>query len=89
MNFYNWFIYYNYLNAGLALKLFLPNQKTIELPVLKIFYFSKKKYDDELSEVENNILKLLYNKPKSKKEITKKYKSKLFLIDNLNKRSLF
>ena len=42
MNFLNWVMYYNYLNAGLALKLFLPNQKTIELPSPKIFYFSEK-----------------------------------------------
>ena len=42
MNFLNWVTYYNYLNAGLALKLFLPNQKTIELPEAKSFYFSEK-----------------------------------------------
>ena len=68
MNFLNWITYYNYLNAGLALKLFLPNQKTIELPATKSFYFSEKKHDDELSIIENDILKLLYNKPKSEKE---------------------
>ena len=43
MNFLNWVTYYNYLNAGLALRLFLPNKKTIELPATKSFYFSEKK----------------------------------------------
>ena len=86
MNFLNWVMYYNYLNAGLALKLFLPNKKTIELPATKSFYFSEKKHDDELSTVENDILKLLYNKQKSEKEIIKKYKDKLYLIENLKKK---
>ena len=64
----------------------LRNQKTIELPAPKIFYFSEKKYDDELSIIENNILKLLYNKPKSEKEINRKYKNKLYLIENLKQK---
>ena len=42
MNFLNWIMYYNYLNAGLALKLFLPNKKTIELPAQNLFIFQKK-----------------------------------------------
>ena len=39
ISFLKWFTYYNYLNLGSALKLFLPNKKIIELVDLKLYTF--------------------------------------------------
>ena len=88
ISFYNWLKHYYYLNAGQALKLFLPNQKIIELTKSKILYITYKKHESDLTVSENNILKFLYNNPKTKIDIFQKFKSKKSLIDTLKKKEL-
>ncbi len=86
INFYNWLVYYYHLNAGLALKLFLPNQKVIELVETKILFISYKNFEVGLSKAENNILKFLYHNPKTKQEIIKKLKVKENVINSLKEK---
>ena len=69
-------VYYYHLNAGLALKLFLPNQKVIELAKTEKLFIAYKNFQAGLGKAENNILKFLYYNPKTKQEIIKKLKVK-------------
>ena len=87
INFYSWLVYYYHLNAGLALKLFLPNQKVIELAKTEKLFIAYKNFQAGLGKAENNILKFLYYNPKTKHEIIKKLKVKKNVIDFLKEKN--
>ena len=88
ISFLKWFTYYNYLNLGQALKLFLPNKKIIELVYSKRFYVSNIRNQADLGITENNILNFLFQSPKTEKETVKKLKIKSHLFNSLKDKKL-
>tara|TARA_Y100001968_G_C19442332_1_gene763250 strand:+ start:609 stop:2675 length:2067 start_codon:yes stop_codon:yes gene_type:complete len=86
-NFLNWVSYYNYINLGSALKLFLPNQNIIE-ETYNIVLYAKKESSKDLSLRQKKILDYLSKKPKTKKEFILKFNNKAAELRTLMKRKL-
>ena len=76
------------MSLGNTLKLFLPNQRTIEEIHKNFLSASKQKYT-KLTEEQKGILKLLSDDEKPKNEIIKKLKDKELILKKLIKKKYY
>ena len=87
IDFHKWVSSYNYINSGVALKLFLPNQKIVE-ETYNIFLYANKVDQSNFSQDKKKIFEFLSNNFKTKKEIIAKFKNKASLLKTLIKNKL-
>ncbi len=87
IDFHKWVSSYNYVQSGVALKLFLPNQKIVE-ETYNIFLYANKVDQRNFSQDKKKIFEFLSNGFKTKKETISKFKDKTTLLKTLIKNKL-
>ena len=87
LSFHDWLSSYNCISLGLTLKLFLPNQKTIEEVTKNVYEITNKK-TKKFDKDHQEIVKMLSEGDKTKKEILVKVDNKLSVFNKLLKEKI-